>query len=87
MAYLPIIHRKAIIDFCRIQAPILSNKTLSQTFKSLKLEELPPLICTHTVVAAPPSWWFDVFVPMYPELIPEDPSNVQERVSSILGSE
>jgi len=33
--HLPILHRKAILDACRIQAPIFQNKTLSATFSSL----------------------------------------------------
>jgi hypothetical protein len=33
--YLPIVHRKALLDACRIQAPIWVNKTLSSTFGAL----------------------------------------------------
>lgn len=35
MEYFPIAHRKAILDFCRIQAPVYSNSTLSTTFAPL----------------------------------------------------
>jgi len=34
--HLPIEHRKAVIDACRIQAPIWINKSLSATFNSLQ---------------------------------------------------
>jgi len=33
--HLPILHRKALLDACRIQAPIYTNKTLAATFSSL----------------------------------------------------
>lgn len=40
--YLPIKHRKALLDACRIQAPIWQNKTLSASFSSL-----PPVYVLH----------------------------------------
>lgn len=35
MEYFPIKHRKAILDFCRIQAPVLTNQTLANSFSQL----------------------------------------------------
>lgn len=39
--FLPIAHRKAILDTCRIQAPILSNQTLREAYAIL-----PPITAT-----------------------------------------
>jgi len=44
-----------------------------------------PLYARYTILSPLPSWWHDVTVQYYPQLLPEDPLDIAERLSSVLG--
>jgi len=49
-------------------------------------KNVEPLYAEYIVVSPSPSWWYDMVIHYHPMLLPEDPLDVAERLTSVLGS-